>query len=200
MAYLMRILAGAALSAAGPGSAAIIDIAAAAPAATSFVLAAGRYELAFAGIADGGRYDAYSLWSHTHPWDDPRSMPDCWSGNSECRYGFQNSFTVTADGATTLFRLQAAAIPAVAEYYRYTTASAALAAARAGPYEQPLAFTLRSRSTVQFSVDDTSWRDNEGGVSLFVTRVPEPAAWTTMIVGFGAVGLARRRRPVSVTA
>lgn len=36
--------------------------------------------------------------------------------------------------------------------------------------------------------------DKQGQVQDFVTAVPEPATWAMLIVGFGAVGLAVRRR------
>ena len=39
-----------------------------------------------------------------------------------------------------------------------------------------------------------------GGVTLFSSNIPEPAAWTTMILGFGLMGLAARRRRAMVAA
>ena len=42
--------------------------------------------------------------------------------------------------------------------------------------------------------------DPTGAHGFIATPVPEPAAWTLMIAGFGLVGVAARRRPAAVTA
>jgi len=62
-------------------------------------------------------------------------------------------------------------------------------------------FTLAAPTTVAFTLQDYYVPDNAGGVSLdvqpFATStpgVPEPAAWTLMIGGFGLTGGAMRRR------
>lgn len=41
---------------------------------------------------------------------------------------------------------------------------------------------------------DVNNGDNFGTIAVNVTTVPEPAAWTLMIAGFGLVGVAARRR------
>lgn len=51
-----------------------------------------------------------------------------------------------------------------------------------------LAFVLQARDGFTF-LDDVR-----------VSAVPEPASWAMMILGFGAVGLAARRRPARATA
>lgn len=61
-------------------------------------------------------------------------------------------------------------------------------------------FTIPSGgSTISFYIFDAVTSDNEGGISLSIAAVPEPASWAMLIAGFGLVGAAaRRRRAVSV--
>jgi hypothetical protein len=62
-------------------------------------------------------------------------------------------------------------------------------------------FTLAAPTQLAFLTEDYFPGDNAGGVSLSIARagdaigaVPEPATWAMMIVGFGAAGIALRRR------
>ena len=192
--FLARLAAGLVALAPLPAAATIVDVSATSPDGTTLSLAAGRYEVAVVGIAGGGAYDAYSLWSHQYAWDDPRTGDPCLGDGSQCRYGYQDEFVTTIDGQSTLYRLAADAAPASPGYFRYTTASAAAAAAIAGPYETLLGFTLAGPKAVTFRVNDSSWWDNDGGVSLRVTAVPEPADWLLMTFGLGLVGAGARRR------
>lgn len=49
-------------------------------------------------------------------------------------------------------------------------------------------------SILHFGVGDGGFGDNGGAFSVSVAGVPEPATWGLMILGFGAVGGALRRR------
>jgi len=49
-----------------------------------------------------------------------------------------------------------------------------------------------------FTLDDPSGYAGSGSVSL--TAVPEPAAWSLMVLGFGGLGAALRRRVAAVLA
>lgn len=55
---------------------------------------------------------------------------------------------------------------------------------------------LGTGSTVNFAITETVGGGNAGVVldNISVTAVPEPATWGLMIVGFGMVGFAARRR------
>lgn len=55
-----------------------------------------------------------------------------------------------------------------------------------------------SGSFTSLSFDDSS--ENWHGYQIGVGNVPEPASWALMIVGFGMVGAAARRRRTAVTA
>ena len=50
-----------------------------------------------------------------------------------------------------------------------------------------------------FGVTDGQYGDNGGAFSINVAGVPEPATWGLMILGFGAVGGAMRRRKVATS-
>lgn len=63
----------------------------------------------------------------------------------------------------------------------------------------PLTFV--AGDTVGFAVNyNGSYNNDSTGINVTLTTVPEPAAWTLMIVGFGLVGFAARRRTYPVTA
>lgn len=66
-----------------------------------------------------------------------------------------------------------------------------------------LFFDATSAGSVNFSLEDQG-NDNVGiiidNVSLAVGAVPEPSAWALMILGFGAVGAAARRRTAAKSA
>lgn len=47
---------------------------------------------------------------------------------------------------------------------------------------------------------DGSYYNDSTAVNFTVTSVPEPASWALMVVGFGLVGFAARRRQVAVAA
>ena len=70
--------------------------------------------------------------------------------------------------------------------------TAANSFANAGKYSA--LFTLTAPQSVNFFLYDDNLGDNSGGVSLSISAIPEPAAWGLMILGFGAIGGAMRRR------
>ena len=47
---------------------------------------------------------------------------------------------------------------------------------------------------------DSYYPDNSGSQSLSISAVPEPAAWTMMLLGFGGMGAALRSRRRAATA
>lgn len=56
-------------------------------------------------------------------------------------------------------------------------------------------------NSVSFYINDDKLTDNQGGISLSIAAVPEPASWALLIAGFGMIGFAaRRRRTMVVTS
>src|SRR5687767_1693993 len=76
----LTALLGAALGAAAPAGAAIIDISATAPGSVSFMLDPGVWTIEWIGVADGGAYDAWN--------------PDCPGG--ACDSGWTNAYSFSA--------------------------------------------------------------------------------------------------------
>ncbi len=86
----------------------------------------------------------------------------------------------------------------------FTSEAAAAAFGAATPAST---LTFSTTTTVDFVVDDYYLPDNAGGVSLDientsspVSPVPEPAAWTLMLLGVAAIGGSVRRRSVAGAA
>lgn len=60
--------------------------------------------------------------------------------------------------------------------------------------------TLASTQSIYGQVNDTFYSNNGGAFSVSVAAIPEPETWALMLVGFGAIGSAlRRRQKVSVS-
>ena len=55
-------------------------------------------------------------------------------------------------------------------------------------------------STLYFGVTDGTYSDNGGAFQITISNVPEPSTWALLIVGFGMVGVAARRRKPAVAA
>lgn len=54
--------------------------------------------------------------------------------------------------------------------------------------------TLTNTETVYGLVNDTFYGNNQGAFSVAVSAAPEPATWAMMVIGFGLVGFALRKR------
>lgn len=188
-----------------PASAAIYDIAASDGAGVEITLSAGRYRVEYVGIAGGGLYDAANT--------------SC--GGDACASGWTNAVSVRDSdfaaaflpgGSSTVDVFTVGAIGS-----SFGSSAAALAAYRAGPINHygvdieegvvgaPVLGETFATSpfvvqvggdTYRFLVTDTDGdrASNQGGVSLLITAVPEPATWALMIGGFGLAGAALRRR------
>jgi hypothetical protein len=174
--------------------AAIVNIDATASSAVFYTFDPGTYHIEWIGKADGGAYDAWN--------------PSCPTG--DCTSGWRDVFTATTD--TGLHpSLDTYSIPGGP----FASALASLAAFKAAPsiidtqldwngamyvptpggtIAQPWIITVAAPTTVAFFAGDGTKGDNFGGVSLRFTAVPEPAAWTMMILGLGGVGVALRQR------
>lgn len=55
-------------------------------------------------------------------------------------------------------------------------------------------FTAWGTGALNLMTWDSNWGDNAGAITFNVDIVPEPSAWAMLIVGFGLVGGAARRR------
>ncbi len=55
-------------------------------------------------------------------------------------------------------------------------------------------FTAASTGVLNLYYWDSNSGDNFGSITFSIAAVPEPATWALMILGFGAVGAAMRRR------
>ncbi|WP_310538545.1 PEPxxWA-CTERM sorting domain-containing protein [Phenylobacterium sp.] len=208
---LAASLAALALVAGVPASAAIYDIAATDGLGTALTLAAGSYRIEFIGIADGGAYDSANVLCPT----------------GSCSTGWTNSFSLRDSdfagaflpgGSTTVDVFRVGSLTG-----SYASALASLAAYKAGPVDHygvdinsgvispPVFFTTYPTSPFRVTLDadiasrlvvtdlDNTRTNNQGGVSLRITAVPEPGTWALMIGGFGLAGLALRRRRLPAT-
>jgi hypothetical protein len=202
MSFKLAIAASAAalaLAAAGAANATIVNISATSGQPTQLVLAAGQYTVEWIGIADGGAYDA---WNGACP-------------TGTCTSGWRDAFSVGIVGDPT--HLNTYAQPgapgnsptAVLTYFKNALTVTEINLTQIGGVFQqtgsqlvpnPILANPDQQVTVNFFAGDGSTADNFGGVSLRITAVPEPAVWTSLIVGFGLVGAAMRRRRLAFAA
>lgn len=142
-------------------------------------LAAGTYTVTFT----QGQFDAFSRFS---------SSGGCDANGGNCVQGFENSARIIVNGVTTLFGDGSASggLGPISGGGYFDTAARSFANAA----QYTTTFTLASAGTARFFLYDDALSDNRGGVSLSLAGVPEPATWGLMILGFGAVGGAMRRR------
>jgi hypothetical protein len=68
------------------------------------------------------------------------------------------------------------------------------------PTSPKIPFAVCGESRYNAIIFGTVGYEGEPGATLSISAVPEPAAWATMIVGFGLAGAALRRRPQATTA
>ncbi len=134
------------------------------------VLGPGTYSVANIGIADGGKYDAYTVYAPT-------------SGNAAYTDGqWGLSFS---DGNASVQENEN-------DVTRYNSASDALAHFKS---DAPLTFTLTGTTTVSFYINDSAFPyfiDDSGGVSLAITQVSAPAcflAGTRILTATGEVAV-----------
>lgn len=116
----------------------------------------------------------------------------CNAVGARCSQGFENSVRLLINGAVTPFGDGQAAGgigPQTTGGYYDTAAQSFAASSKYVGF-----FTLTDRTNVGFFLYDDVLSDNRGGVSIAVAAVPEPTTWGMMILGFGAVGFAMRRR------
>ena len=188
-------------------SAGVVDIDSLFATGTTVALGAGTYRVTYAGTAGGGAYDAFNYWG---------TVTGCNGTGSDCATGWSNHFAIDLGGGNgTGYGLATVggnrevfdtAGRALSEFSSRTLQSASLAQiggnanyfmAGGNAYTdvmQPITFTLGSAQNVRFFVIDSFYSDNIGGVSLNVAAIPEPSAWALLILGFGAVGGAMRRK------
>jgi hypothetical protein len=157
------------------------------------VLGPGSYSLTAIGTADGGLYNAWNA----------NSQPDC---QRNCSTGWQWGYTyfsapnvltligVAGQSATDLDALDAVQ---ASPTFNFGTFNITTSTFTPGAVGNPFTFTLDQTSTFGvFIVDgDGDYAHNLGGVSFRITRVPEPATWAMMLLGFVGIGAAMRRRP-----
>jgi hypothetical protein len=199
-------VAGLAILGAGQAGAAIYNIAATDGVGTALTLSPGSYRIEFIGIADGGAYDAANVLCPT----------------GDCTTGWTNGFSVRDSsfagafqpGGSTTVDVFRAGTPNGS----FASALASLAAYKTGPIDHygvdinagvvsapALFMTYPTSPFIVTSVDAESYRlvvtdldnsrnNNQGGVSLRITAVPEPGTWALMISGFGLAGAMLRRR------
>lgn len=149
----------------------------------SVLLNAGTYSLKFV----DGLYSGFSRWS---------SNAGCSGAGTHCRQGYENSARYVIGGVTYgIGDNDGLGTPGPHGEAYYASAAQAIAAA-AG---YSATFTLTEAQNVQFYLRDNVLGDNRGGVSLAISAVPEPATWAMMILGFGVVGAAMRRRKTNVS-
>jgi hypothetical protein len=171
---------------------------------TTVNLGAGTYTVTFVGIADGGAYDA---------WNPFGAVSGCDGSGANCAEGYRNAFLITAptfagggsyyttidiNYSTALGSLSASQSAETADQLVTALASSDLTdPASYSGLVGPITFTLATPTAVKFSVFDTFFGDNVGGVSLNVSSaVPETSTWAMMLLGFAGLGYAGfRRRP-----
>jgi hypothetical protein len=120
-------------------------------------------------------------------------VDQCGTGGTGCKIGWEHNYWVkvgTGSAATPVGSAPAGGIgPHVGGAY---FASDALAFGNAAGTTLNIA---AANTNVRFYWLDDHWNDNQGGLSLNVTPVPEPHEWAMLLAGLGMVGaIARRRR------
>ena len=145
----------------------------------STLLNAGTYNLSFTTDA----FMAFSRFS---------TSGQCDTSGANCVTGFENSVRYVINGQTFLFGDGAASggLGPVAGGAYYDTAANSFA--NSAKYSTN--FTLAAPTAVNFFLYDDNLSDNRGGVSLNVAAVPEPVTWAMLLLGFGMIGFAMRKR------
>lgn len=161
----------------GPANGANNGLANASPAGGNFIAADGAYQTevisqTISGLTVGTAYDVSFLWAAAQQYGYDGATTENWTVS----LGNQSFTTATVDNANHGF------VPWTTQTFTFTAANTS----------EVLSFLAHGTPNGEppFSLLD--------GVSMRATgAVPEPASWALMIVGFGAIGGAmRRRKPV----
>lgn len=104
------------------------------------------------------------------------------TGGNAASYTQPSTLNLTINGGLPMTYTNAVNVPFAIDYKQFS-----------------LDFTATGATTLAFSNGTVG--DNMLGLdTVSVNAVPEPATWGLMIVGFGMIGMASRRRQLSVTA
>ena len=172
-----------------PAYATIIDVDSKSPFGVTLALDPGTYSFAYIGIADGGKYDAWTAWNDSiQPCDGP------------CPTGFINELRIEGLGPAPLY---------IGDHFNpiWPTAAEALHAAQAN--YSPFTLTITQATVIRFLVGEGAeqgcatgiasvcWADNSGGISL-LTAVPETNTFALLLSGLVALAAVAKssRKPV----
>jgi PEP-CTERM motif len=165
---------------------------------TTIDLASGTYIVTFIGIGNGGAYDA---------WNPFTSVSGCDVNGANCTEGYTNAFLITAPSLpgggsyySAVTNSYSSAIGSLSAYQsaeatnELVTALASSDLMDPASYSQltgPIQFTLATPTPIKFSVYDSFFGDNLGGVSLDVSisSVPEPSTWAMLMLGLSGLAI-----------
>ncbi|MBV6628114.1 MAG: PEP-CTERM sorting domain-containing protein [Rivularia sp. (in: Bacteria)] len=140
--------------------------------AISLNLLAGTYTVDYIGMNDGGKYDAWNAWGEG-------VTKFCNRNGEGCRKGWINSYLISFDGFSKMF----------------SSPSVYISPLQALQNAVDTSFTLASNTKVNFSIADSFYDDNVGGVSLRLSSqsIPEPTSVLSLLA-VGAVSLSIYKR------
>jgi len=186
-----------ALAFASPAQALIVNDDATNSSGTNVLFQPGTYTVQLIGTANGGAYNAWDPWS-------VGTVSGCSGTGTNCSQGWTDRFTISIGGNTIQYFLPGSSYfqtdtQSLAAYQAaYSSSGLGQQTNGSGPVTtapDPIVFTLASATTVNFSVADSPYGDNTGGISLsVVSGVPETSTWAMMILGFAGVGFLAYRR------
>lgn len=145
-------------------------------------LEAGNYQVELQGIADGRLYDSWSAWESTSCLDMcPQTNPTSFTG-------WLQNFWIESNDITSI----SGAFEQSLGNYLATDFKVYNTAAKANAAFTPVLFSLGANSAVDFEIRDIPFpQNNRGGLSLKISRVPEPVpepASTFSLLALGSLG------------